>query len=210
MRIQDFCAVILCFWVRVLVYFEGLHLFNLQCQAVLSCWSVSLSFFRLFSTLCPVAWCRIVVDLNFQSHFICNSWHDKKKMKYCHFINLHTMLSVALLLNSEPKCVWKPRHTVVSERHHREKGSVCYFLSADLLVKCINTIWFSFLLAGLQDCKVGSSKQRSDVSFQSDLLDSEDELLADVVCFAVPLNEIWWIICIKEIVSTFGEFWCIR
>jgi hypothetical protein len=129
MKVQDFCAVILCFWARVLLYFEGLHLFNLQCQAVLSCWFVSLYFFRLFSTLCPVTWCLIVVDLNFQLHFICNSWHDRK-MKYCHFLNLHTMLSVAPFAKFWAKmCLKTQTYSCIWETLQGEGKHVSFFVS---------------------------------------------------------------------------------
>jgi len=66
-------------------------------------------------------------------------------------------------------------------RHHREKGRVRYFLWSDVLVPCINTIWFGFHSAGQENFKGGTSKQRGYVSPPFDLVDSEDELQADVV-----------------------------
>jgi hypothetical protein len=69
------------------------------------------------------------------------------------------------------------------ERHHREKGSVFYFLWADVRVLRINTIWFGLLSAGLENFKEGTSKQKGYVGPRFHLLDSEDELEADVVSF---------------------------
>jgi len=52
----------------------------------------------------------------------------------------------------------------------------------DVLVLSINT-WFGLHSAGLEDFKGGTSKQRGYVGPLFNLLDSEDELQADVVSF---------------------------
>ena len=70
------------FWMMAFVASSGSNSpFFLVCVTMKT---KALCFFRMLGTICPVAWCHFIEDLNLQSLLIFNPWHDNK-MKYSNF-----------------------------------------------------------------------------------------------------------------------------